>query len=317
MKKLFFVFLLFLLLIQTLIFINQNNIIKPQKRELQPYHYAWLNSPEKHGMHIQKHFTQNQIPYMVVTQNSMHGLSKRQKVLHEQLNGIEIEKNNKLLVLLHGKNGRKEDLLPVAERYVLLGFRCILMDLPHHGESQETHLYYTTKASEKVYVDEVLDDVAKHTEMNENELYIWGMSLGGAFAIANVAHSKYPFRGMVLVSTFDRLNKVLRKKSESLFGEFLGEALYGLLEKSLKFFYDFEPKEVNSMKLAERLTLPLYMVHGRNDALIAYQQGQKLFEYFASKEKQFHLDNEGDHHNILVTKHPFYKESGLFLLQKP
>jgi alpha-beta hydrolase superfamily lysophospholipase len=310
MKKLLLILLIFLVLLKTIIFINQKDIMTPEKRELQPYHLEWLERPLEHGMEIQKHFTKSKIPYMVVTQNSTQGLSKRQKVLAQQLDDVQIEKNEKTLVLLHGKNGRKEDLLPVAERYVLLGFRCILIDLPHHGESQAKRLYYSTKAYEKNYVDEVLEDL----DLNTDELYIWGMSLGGAFAIANVMDSKYSFKAMVLVATFDNLQTVLREKSKALFGQLFGGLLYHALEKSLVLFYDLKPSEVDSGALAKSLTLPLYMMHGKKDELISHQEGKKLFDKFASTEKKFHLDEEGDHHNILTTKHEFYKESGLFLL---
>jgi alpha-beta hydrolase superfamily lysophospholipase len=310
MKKLLFVFLSLLVCIKAIIFMNQKDIMTPEKRELQPYHLEWLENPNKHNIKIEKYFTKSKIPYMIVTQDTTKGLSKRQKVLSEQLGNTQFEKSEKTLVLLHGKNGRKEDLLPVAERYVLLGFRCILIDLPHHGESQMKHLHYTTKAYEKNYVDEVLED----SNLNTNQLYIWGMSLGGAFAIANVSNSKYDFQAMVLVATFDNLQTVLSEKSKAVFGEVFGAFLYQGLEKSLDLLYNFQPSKVDSGKLAQSLTLPLYMTHGKKDELIPYQEGKKLFDKFASKAKKFHLDEEGDHHNILTTKHEFYKESGLFLL---
>ena len=40
------------------------------------------------------------------------------------------------LILLHARKGRKEDLLPVAERFAAAGFRCLIPDLPAHGESR-------------------------------------------------------------------------------------------------------------------------------------------------------------------------------------
>jgi len=61
--------------------------------------------------------------------------------------------------------------------------------------------------------------------------------------------------------------------------------------------------------------LPLYMVHGAKDELISDEQRKRLFKNFGSSKKTFYLDTDGDHHNILVTKHEFYKESGLFLLK--
>lgn len=316
MKKFLFIILFLLILVKSIVFVHQERILHPQKRVLQSYHYDWLNDSLKHGMNIEKHFSVDDTPYLIVTQNKTQGLSKRQRILKEQLKHQEVKKEAGTLVLLHGKNGRKEDLLPVAERYVALGFTCLLVDLPHHGESELKRLYYGTKTYEQVYVDEVLEDASKHTNINENALYLWGMSLGGAFAISNVTHSKYNFQAMVLVATFDSLDRVLENKSKALFGEVLGGFLYVSLEKSLKFFYNFEPHKVNSVKMAEKLNIPLYMIHGEKDELIASAQGQRLFESFASKEKTFYLDEEGDHHNILVTKHLFFKESATFLLKE-
>ena len=314
MKKLLFLFLGLLVLFKTIIFVNQKGIIHPEKRLLQEYHHEWLEKPLEHGMKIDKYASKKKTPYLLVQQDSTKGFSKRQMLLKEQLGAYRLEKEAGVLVLLHGKNGRKEDLLPVAERYVSMGFTCLLIDLPHHGESKLEGLYYTTKDYEKMYVDEVLEDASKYISLENKALYMWGMSLGGAFAIANVSNSKHKFEAMVLVATFDRLDNVLREKSKAVFGEIFGGFLYQGLEKSLAFFYDFNPHLVDSAKLAKKLELPIYMMHGKKDELISYQQGQKLFDAFASKEKKLYLDEEGNHHNILVTKHQFYKESGLFLL---
>ena len=314
MKKLFFLVLLCLVLFKTIIFIHQEDIMHPSKRSLQSYHYDWLENPLEHGMNIQKHVSKKETPYLLVTQNKSKGLSKRQDVLAKQLSEFNPKLHQGTLVLLHGKNGRKEDLLPVAERYVSLGFRCLLIDLPQHGESKIKTVYYGTQKHEQQYVDEVLEDASSYISMDE-PLYMWGMSLGGAFAIANVAHSKHEYKAMILVSTFDSLDEVLKRKSMSIFGEVFGGFLYQGLEKSLAMFYDFDPSKVNSVKLAKTLDVPLYMVHGKQDELIAHTQGKKLFDAFSSKKKMFYLDVEGNHHNILVTEHEFYKESGLFLME--
>jgi len=315
MKKLLFAFLLLLLLFIVVVLFNQEEIMNPKKRKLQDYHYDWLEDTLKHGISIEKHISKNKTPYLIVSQNSTKGLSKRQKLLAKQLGEFKPKAHNGTLVLLHGKNGRKEDLLPVAERYVYLGFRCLLIDLPHHGESRVKHLYYGTKSYEQHYVDEVLDDASKYITIDES-LFMWGMSLGGAFAITNVAHSKYNYKAMVLVSTFDSLDEVLKNKSASIFGSLFGKLLYQGLEKSLALFYNFNPSDADSAKIAERLEIPLYMVHGKKDELISPKQGKKLFDTFASREKVFYLDVEGNHHNILVTEHEFYKESGEFLIDK-
>ena len=314
MKFLLWLMLFFSVLFLGTVLFNQEQIMHPKKRALQTYHYDWLEHPQKHGIKIEKHSSRNGSPYLIVSLSKNHIQSKRQLLLEKQLKTQGLKKSHGLLVLLHGKNGRKEDLLPVAERYVSLGFTCILPDLPRHGESKVETLYYATAYKEQHYVDEILDDVSQHLKIDKN-LYIWGMSLGGAFAIQTVAHSKYQFKKMILVSTFVRLDRVLKEKATSLFGSFFGSMLYGSLEKSLELFYDFKPSSANSAKIARKLRIPLYQVHGKKDELISFEQGKALFKSFASKKKQLYLDEEGTHHNILVTKHEFYKESGIFLCE--
>lgn len=45
-------------------------------------------------------------------------------------------KNNKSVIILHGITGGKDDMLPLAERYVERGYRVYCPDLPGHGGSR-------------------------------------------------------------------------------------------------------------------------------------------------------------------------------------
>lgn len=177
MKKLLFLFLLFLVLLKTTVFVNQENIMHPDKRVIQPYHHEWLDALEEHGIDVEKYISRETTPYLIVKRNSSKGLSKRQLVLAKQLAEMKIQEHKGTLVLLHGKNGRKENLLPVAERYVSLGFTCLLPDLPHHGESQINTLYYGTQEDEKVYVDKLLKDASQYMSIDNEALYIFGVCL--------------------------------------------------------------------------------------------------------------------------------------------
>jgi len=282
---------------------------------LQPYHYEWLEHPKEHGMEIEKYTTKGGIPYLMVTRNKNHTSSQRITTVMRTFHDLNISIKNcdATLVMFHGKNGRKEDLLPVAERYIALGFTCLLIDLPAHGESPIDSVYYATKEYEQNYVDAVLDDVYAH--ISKKPLMMWGMSLGGAFAIQNVYHSKYPFKALVLVATFDRFDGVLKDKAVRLFGSFIGSSLYSILEKSLSFFDNFSPRDSNSALVASKLSLPIFMIHGKDDRLIDYKRGKALLDSFDSTDKNFALDKKGNHHNILITDYPFYKESGAFLLK--
>ena len=313
--------LILLFSLSAIIFYNQYAIMHPEHRELEAYHYDWLNHPENHSITIQKGSTDSDIPYLIVTHDEKVTPSKRTKILRDQLRVLgytsESLQDNGILVMFHGKNGRKEDLLPVAERYATAGFTCILIDLPSHGEN--THpLRYGQSFEEQHYAYTVLHTLQDKLHPHTKPIYFWGISLGGAFAISNTQiKTPYKPKALILLSTFDRLSSILQNKSVDLFGETLGKVLYKGLSLSLESFYAFSPKDTDSAKHASHIQLPVLIFHGEKDTLIPHQNGEKLYKAFASKKKRFILDKKADHKNILITDYPFYAESIDFLLKLP
>ena len=317
-KLLILLLLLFLVFMATVLF-NQQQIMHPKRRTLQAYHYKWLEHPEQHSMKIIKIEKHPEI--LIVKFNANVLRSKRAKKIETELlsKGYSLEelKDNGIMMLFHGKNGRKEDLLPVAERYVTAGFTCILVDLPAHGENLSEKLRYGQGLDASLY-EEVLTVVQNKVEVKNQPLYFWGMSLGGAYAISSSQHDKRVFqepKAVILVATFDKLSHVLKEKSVKIFGDYLGKVLYKILSFSLQTFYNFDPEKADSASTAQTIDLPVFMLHGKKDELIGYQHGKRLFQSFHTKKKEFHLDEQGNHHNILVTNYPFYLESIDFLLK--
>ena len=317
MKKLLILILLLLitLFIVTIIY-NQESIIHPKRRELQGYHYEWLNYPYKHSMKIIKDKEHKDI--LIVKFDDTVSCSKRSKKILDELEKSGYKKeslsDNGVMVMFHGKNGRKEDLLPVAERYVSAGFTCVLVDLPAHGDSVKTETEYNEKLD---YM--ALNVAKKYVDIYNQPIYFWGMSLGGRYAITSSStYKKKGFltpKALVLVSTFDNFSNVLKDKSNDLFGSYVGDLLYQGLRFSLNLFYNFDPQKINSATLAQGIKVPVFMLHGKKDKLIDYRAGVNLFEEFPNSDKEFYIDEKGNHHNILVTSYPFYLKSILFLLK--
>jgi alpha-beta hydrolase superfamily lysophospholipase len=317
MKRIFLILLLLLLLFCGIVIFNQENIVHPKRRALQPYHLEWLEYPKEHSMKIVKDKY-----VLIVTEDSTLPLSKRSQKIEDELlsDGFSKEslKDNGIIVMFHGKNGRKEDLLPVAERYVRAGFVSVLADLPAHGSNPKERTDYG-QGEEQQFYEEVLAIAEHHIEMKGKPIYLWGMSLGGAYAISSASSIKREFpapKALILVSTFDKLSYVLEGKSVDIFGDYLGAMLYRALLVSLDTFYGFNPEKSDSAMKAKGIDIPLFMLHGKKDKLIGYEHGEKLFKSFSSKVKELHLDENGDHHNILITEYPFYKKSIEFLLKQ-
>lgn len=118
-----------------------HKLAKPDRRALQAYHQEWLQKPGEHGISV-THCTliDGKVPCLLVTPDSGVPLGRRGKLLRRQVRelGRPLQAHGHIsgnIVLLHGRNGRKEDLLPVAERFCAVGLRCIIPDLPAHGEN--------------------------------------------------------------------------------------------------------------------------------------------------------------------------------------
>ncbi|HSI62546.1 MAG TPA: hypothetical protein VLE43_05485, partial [Candidatus Saccharimonadia bacterium] len=121
-----------------------SRLISPARRPLQDYHLEFLAHPQDHGVRVE-HFKVRsssgfETPCLLCEPLPSPGPAavKGSKVRSElQALGVTLNPWGTIkatLVLLHGHKGRKEDYLPVAERLCAVGFRCILVDLPGHGD---------------------------------------------------------------------------------------------------------------------------------------------------------------------------------------
>jgi len=319
MKKLLYLLPVSICII--LFFYAQERIVSPKRKPLEPHHTLRLNNPAKYNLNIYSYFTQKEhTPYLYVTFNDTQALEKRAKTVRHEIKAmdrsIDFRDRDATIIMLHGKNTRKEDILPIAQRYTALGFRCLLIDIPAHGQSPLKRLYYGTKAYEKVYVDRVIDDLQRHHTINQKRLFLWGYSLGGAFAIRSAYHSRYDFKGMVLVSTFDSLEGVLADRAQRLLGSYWGVHVNSLLHWSLEVFYSFDTTKADAIALAKQIHTPLFLAHGQKDSLIALWRGKRLFDAFASSPKVLAIDPDATHNTIFITPQKFYAQSGYFLLQQ-
>jgi hypothetical protein len=118
-----------------------DELAAPTRRELQDYHRELLHDPAARGLSVRRFpCGQNTTACLLVEPDARAGLTARTKQLRSQLRArglaLPVYGNvHGILVLLHGRKGRKEDLLPVAERFAAAGFRSVIPDLPAHGRA--------------------------------------------------------------------------------------------------------------------------------------------------------------------------------------
>lgn len=295
-------------------------LTSPARRTLQDYHRDWLTKPAEHGITIQP-FTASdgQVPCLLVLPDANAGLSPRGEKLRRQLEdkGITLAPFGQTianLVFLHGRNGRKEDLLPIAERFCAIGFRCILPDLPASGESPIPIVHFGASDFEAALPGQVLDQAIKQFHLPNDPAGLWGMSMGGSFLAHAALRDPDRWKALVVVCSFDSLDTVVERKAATyLYG---AAPLFTTIVKKLAVARGgIDPGTVQPAQWAAKISIPVFIAHGDKDALIKLEQGRSLYEAYASKDKVWTIVKDGDHDRILVTEHPLYAEMAEWFLK--
>lgn len=302
-----------LLAVHVVIFVYvAESLTQPERRVLQPYHHEWLEHPNQHGMQISKHITSDKTTPFLVVSPDQHNLGKRGHTIQRQLRQKGYAKNrfqaeNGIVVLLHGRHGRKEDLLPVAERFAAAGFYSVLPDLPAHGDSPFEDVNFATTAFEKNIANNVLTKAKARINKPNLPAYIWGMSMGGAFANAAVSEKPHHWQGMVIVSSFDSLEITLRK--HLYFLPLRVQKMYlQAFQRVMDQEYHLSVADALPETWAKNITIPVLVVHGDADEVIDISQGQRLYDAYASQQKKWLTVPTARHQNVLVTDMPLYVE---------
>ena len=218
------------------------------------------------------------------------------------------------LVLLHGRRGRKEDWLPAAERFCAVGFRCLIPDLPGHGDHPAAVAGYGVP--EARLPAKVLRECAARGEFPEVPAALIGISMGGAVAMQTAAAEPDTWRCLAVVSTFDALENAVAGQAEAMAGRAAGGLWLAGTRVAWRLMAGRALSEVESVRAASGLRLPVLVAHGTADRVIPEACGRRLFEAIPAADKQWVEVPGADHHNVLVTDFPLYATLARWSLER-
>ncbi|MEM1444006.1 MAG: alpha/beta fold hydrolase, partial [Verrucomicrobiota bacterium] len=204
------------------------------------------------------------------------------------------------ILLLHGRGGRKEDMLWIAKRLVAADFRCVVYDARAHGQSEGD--FCTFGKNESLDVEAVIDQVSEHLrQRNETTgpVGIFGISLGAAVALQS-GDIERPPAALVAVSPFSGLPEIVHRSGKRIIHRHLPRWLSSGCLLVGGWRADFEPDSIVPLESAGKMTTPLYMVHGALDEVIPISQGQEIFSAVASPSKYWETVATGNHGNVLA-----------------
>jgi pimeloyl-ACP methyl ester carboxylesterase len=299
-----------------------SRLICPRREPLQDYQRHILDHAVDHGLIIQPFTVRtsdgHDTPCLLCEPTKQPGPAlKGNKVRQElQATGVAVPSWGDVkgtLVLLHGHNGRKENHLAVAERLCAVGFRCILMDLPGHGDHPAK--FATFGVTEAKLPQEILDAASQLFAFPPQPAGLFGISQGGAIALQSAVRPGEHWFAVAELSAFSSLDEVIAEQAQRWFGPLQGPARV-IVRWLVEHRAGFRPEEAAPVRAASQLQQHAVLIgHGDCDGFIGYAHAHRLYAAVPSSRKQFLNVPSADHHNVLITSTPVYATLSAFFLK--
>ncbi len=204
-----------------------------------------------------------------------------------------------MVLMLHGFTGNKIEagrlFVDIARELCSANIAVFRFDYRCHGESplpfDEFKLDYAIEDAENA-----LKFIVEH--FKPRKIGLIGLSMGGHVAIKTAV--KYQ----------DKISSIALLAPAINFGELVERDIRNKVFQKVDEFYIFGPNRLreegvesiiksNAMDLAEKIHVPILIIHAKNDNVVPYKQSEEFFSRVNSIDKKLILLDEGEH--VFVT----------------
>ena len=195
---------------------------------------------------------------------------------------IPSESARGVILFCHGNAGNISHRLESIQIFHRLGLDIFIFDYRGYGQSEgkptEQGTYQDAEAAWRYLTEE--------RQVNPSKIIVFGRSLGGA--VASWLAQRHTPGALILESTFTSLPDI-------------AATVYPYLpvRPLLRFKY-------NTAEYLDRVNCPVLIVHSRDDEIMPFSHGQRLFE-MAKEPKKF-LEITGTHNEGFITSGTHYEE---------
>jgi alpha-beta hydrolase superfamily lysophospholipase len=193
-------------------------------------------------------------------------------------------RNRAAVVLTHGSNGERSDVLPEARLLSQAGFGVLAFDWPGHCLSGGTIAW---GAPERAALASALDFVAVQPGVDPARLGAFGFSMGG-YITAQVAARDLRLRAVALASSPNDALEHLRWQHRQLGALRRWPALLALRVSGMN-IEELVPQRV----VGEIAPRPLLIIGGRDDQIVPNWMTEKLFAAAGEPKQLLLLPNAG------------------------
>ncbi len=211
-----------------------------------------------------------------------------------KINGwfVPFEGSQSVLLWFHGNAGNMGNRVNLLQRlHQELKLNILIIDYRGYGKSSgKISEEGTEKDARAAY-----DFLISRREINPSQIFIFGRSLGAAIAIELATEIRTA--GLILEAPFSSI-----------------EAMTNVIMPWLPFKGSLKTK-YDSIHKIQQVQAPLLVMHGDQDKVIPFEQGQRIFES-ANQPKTFYTIVGADHNNAYVVAGQAYFETMAHFIEK-
>lgn len=302
-----------------LVFWAGSEIASPTRRPLMDYHREFLSNPAAHGLVIDRFTASDGTPCLVCTPDPSENLGDRGNKIHQQLAArrLDLTPSGKVigtLVLVHGRKGRKEDYLPIAERLCAVGFRCVIPDLPAHGDHPASLATYGVREAE--LPARVLDEASQKFCFDPQPAGLLGMSMGGSVSVHAADRPAAPWKALAVICSFDSFPKVIEGQASRYISPVLGPWWAQATDIVYHWKTGIHLSDIQPHRHAALITIPTLIAHGTEDRVSSITRGKCLYDSLPAATLKHWIEIPGaDHDNVLITTYPIYADIAEWMLR--
>jgi len=200
-----------------------------------------------------------------------------------------------MVLMLHGFTGNKIEasrlFVDIARALCRAGVAVFRFDYRCHGDSpldfEEFRFEYALEDSENA-LKYILNN------FNPRKMFLVGLSMGGHIAVRLAATHGEKLSGIILLAPAMKLGEVLRDfEKATMLQRVDNYVVFGPLRMKLEAFENMG--KYNAIELAEKIKIPVLIIHAKDDPLVPYTQSTEFFEKLRIQDKKLLLLDEGGH----------------------
>lgn len=202
------------------------------------------------------------------------------------------------VVLVHGFTLTRAQMGRPARRFLKEGVDCVMIDLPHHGETHGVCTFGVNEAKETALIVELLKQ-----KYGYERVFLFGMSMGAATVLQSLRYEP-EVDAVISLASFATMPSVIEDYTNLVTGSPRPRLAKSILEY-VRELADYDPAESAPLEVLRHLRQPeppILFIHGQADSNIPPRHSRELHDAYSGPKELLWVPRAG-HYTLLSPRH--------------